>query len=152
MYFVNMGNLLGKISVVSGLTIVSRLLGLVRDVLFFTCFGVSLIGDAFILAFTLPNLFRRMLGEGTLSSVFIPIYAEQVKNNLMTKANQITNQVLSRLIVFLFILSMVVCLISWGISKIGVIESQKWISGFYLNTIMFPYVLLICASAIVWGL
>ena len=151
MYFVNMGNLLGKISVVSGLTIVSRVLGLVRDVLFFTCFGVSLIGDAFILAFTLPNLFRRMLGEGTLSSVFIPIYAEQVKNNLMTKANQIINQVLSRLIVFLFLLSMVVCLISWGISKIGVIESQKWISGFYLNTIMFPYVLLICASAIVVG-
>ena len=98
-----------NISLVSGLTILSRLLGLLRDVLFFTCFGVSLIGDAFILAFTIPNLFRRMLGEGTLSSAFIPVYTEKIKDGLWEKAQQIINQVLSRLMLFLLTLSMVVC-------------------------------------------
>ena len=75
-----MSGILRNISTVSLLTIVSRVLGLLRDILFFSCFGVSATGAAFILAFTLPNLFRRMLGEGTLSSAFIPVYSETKKN------------------------------------------------------------------------
>ena len=60
---------------VSGVTMCSRFLGLVRDSLFFATFGASLFGEAFLLAFTLPNLFRRMLGEGTLSSAFVPVFS-----------------------------------------------------------------------------
>ena len=108
---------MGNISLVSGLTIVSRLLGLLRDVLFFTCFGVSLIGDAFILAFTVPNLFRRMLGEGTLSSAFIPVYSEKIKKGQTQLAEQILNQVLSRLMVFLFVLTVIICFFSWATSN-----------------------------------
>ena len=88
-----MSSVVKKISVVSILTIMSRLLGLVRDVLFFTCFGVSAVGSAFILAFTIPNLFRRMLGEGTLSSAFIPVYSETEKKHSLVEAHTILNQV-----------------------------------------------------------
>ena len=74
-----MGKLIGRLSLVSSLTLLSRILGLGRDVLFFGCFGASLIGEAFIFAFTFPNLFRRMLGEGTLSSAFIPVFTDVLK-------------------------------------------------------------------------
>ena len=146
-----MRSLIGNVSLVSGLTITSRLLGLLRDVLFFTCFGVSLIGDAFILAFTIPNLFRRMLGEGTLSSAFIPVYSEKIKAGQIEMAQQILNQVLSRLMVFLFGLTMVICLFSWAISHFGWVDEPKWINGLSLNSIVFPYVFLICVSAIMVG-
>jgi putative peptidoglycan lipid II flippase len=146
-----MASLSNSISLVSGLTIVSRVLGLLRDVLFFACFGVSAIGDAFILAFTIPNLFRRMLGEGTLSSAFIPVYSEIKEKYSLRKAQDVLNQVLSRLFVFLFVLSIAVCLISWIASQYNWIDSQKWVNGLFLNTIIFPYVLLICISAIIVG-
>ena len=142
---------MGNISLVSGLTIVSRLLGLLRDVLFFTCFGVSLIGDAFILAFTVPNLFRRMLGEGTLSSAFIPVYSEKIKKGQTQFAEQILNQVLSRLMVFLFVLTVIICFFSWATSNFDWISETKWIMGLSLNSIVFPYVFLICISAIMVG-
>ncbi|MBT3666884.1 MAG: murein biosynthesis integral membrane protein MurJ [Opitutae bacterium] len=142
---------MGNVSLVSGLTIASRLLGLLRDVLFFTCFGVSLIGDAFILAFTVPNLFRRMLGEGTLSSAFIPVYSEKIKKGQIQLAEQILNQVLSRLMIFLFVLTIIICLFSWATSNFGWITEPKWISGLSLNSIVFPYVFLICVSAIMVG-
>ena len=140
-----------NISLVSGLTVLSRLLGLLRDVLFFTCFGVSLIGDAFILAFTIPNVFRRMLGEGTLSSAFIPVYTEKIKDGHWEKAQQILNQVLSRLMLFLLTLSIVLCFLSWITSSYGWLESLKWSNGLFLNSFIFPYVFLICVSAIMVG-
>ena len=146
-----MSHLVGNISLVSGLTIVSRFLGLARDVLFFTCFGVSAIGDAFILAFTIPNLFRRMLGEGTLTSAYIPVYSEIEKNQSLEMAHRVLNQVISRLFVFLLALSLSVCLVSWMASDNQWISSQKWINGLYLNSIIFPYVFFICISAIVVG-
>ena len=95
-----MGKLFSHLSVVSLLTLLSRFLGLGRDILFFSCFGASLIGEAFILAFTFPNLFRRMFGEGTLTSAFLPIFTET--NNGESRANAFTflNQVITRMILF----------------------------------------------------
>ena len=83
-----MGKLFSHLSVVNLLTLLSRFLGLGRDILFFSCFGASLIGEAFILAFTFPNLFRRMFGEGTLTSAFLPIFTET--NNGESRANAFT--------------------------------------------------------------
>ena len=146
-----MSGILRNISTVSLLTIVSRVLGLLRDILFFSCFGVSATGAAFILAFTLPNLFRRMLGEGTLSSAFIPVYSETKKNGSEEQAQEILNQVLSRLFLFLLIISIVVCLGSFFVSGQDMLLGDKWVSGLSLNSIIFPYVLFICVSAIMVG-
>ena len=60
---------------VSSITIFSRITGLIRDVLVFSFLGASLWSSAFILAFTIPNLFRRLFGEGALTSAFIPLLA-----------------------------------------------------------------------------
>ncbi len=145
-----MSKLAKSLSVVSGFTMISRVLGLFRDILFFSCFGSSAIASAFILAFTLPNLFRRMLGEGTLSSAFIPVFAEDLEKRGLASSHRILNQVLSRLALFLVCLCVVVCLLSLFIPDSWHL-ARKWMDGASLNAIVFPYVLLICMSAIVVG-
>jgi putative peptidoglycan lipid II flippase len=144
-----MGKLFSHLSVVSLLTLLSRFLGLGRDILFFSCFGASLIGEAFILAFTFPNLFRRMFGEGTLTSAFLPIFTET--NNGESRANAFTflNQVITRMILFLGVLSFVVCSFSYfgGRGEFALLE--KWKVGLFLNGISFSYIIFICISALI---
>ena len=139
----------GKVSLLSTLTISSRFLGLARDILLFSAFGASLYGEAFILAFTMPNLFRRMLGEGTLSSAFIPIYAETLKTKSLEVAQSLLNRVLSRLGIFLFGMTVLVCLCSYGLSNS--LLDEKWSHAAGLNTISFGYVAFICCAAIATG-
>ena len=62
-------------STVSLLTLVSRITGLVRELLMASVFGVSAMTDAFNVAFRIPNLFRRVLGEGAFSQAFVPVLA-----------------------------------------------------------------------------
>ena len=59
---------------VGGLTLVSRVLGLVRDLITVRVFGDTAVGSAFAAAFAIPNMFRRLFGEGALSAAFIPDY------------------------------------------------------------------------------
>src|SRR5690554_5370700 len=61
---------------VSLLTALSRVLGLVRDVLLAVFFGTSGVLSAFVVAFTIPNLFRRLFGEGALASSFVPVFVD----------------------------------------------------------------------------
>src|SRR5256885_8427149 len=63
----------------SAATLVSRLLGLVREQVYARFMGTSAVAGAFQLAFTVPNLFRRLLGEGALTAAFIPIFKEKEK-------------------------------------------------------------------------
>lgn len=145
-----MSRIAKSLSLVSVLTMGSRILGLLRDVLFFSAFGASVFGEAFILAFTIPNLFRRMLGEGTLSSAFIPVYAETRKKS-SKDAFDLMNKVLGRLMVGLSLLIVFVVSLSYGAAKGDWFDSDKWSNGSMLNSITFGYVLFICASAIMVG-
>ena len=146
-----MGKLYGRLSLVSSLTLFSRFLGLARDMLFFSCFGASLIGEAFILAFTFPNLFRRMLGEGTLSSAFIPVFTDTLKKKSEQLALNLLSEVTSRLFLFLGIFTVLVCLLSYFASAGSWFSQEKWEVGLHLNSLSFTYIVLICSSAILVG-
>lgn len=69
-------HLLKAAGVIGGLTLASRILGMIRDILSAGNFGTNWQWDAFIYAFMLPNFMRRLVGEGALSSAFIPVYSE----------------------------------------------------------------------------
>src|SRR5687767_15788712 len=58
-------------------TVISRVLGLVREIVYAAFMGIGWVADAFLLAFTIPNLLRRLLGEGALTAAFIPIFKEK---------------------------------------------------------------------------
>src|SRR5436305_12732686 len=66
---------------ISGLTLVSRILGVFRESLAAKYFGAGVVASAFAVAFTIPNLFRKLFGEGALSAAFIPLYAQAVKKD-----------------------------------------------------------------------
>src|SRR6266487_1224838 len=68
-------NLLKALATVSSMTLVSRVLGLVRDVLIATLFKTGLATDAFFVAFRIPNLLRRLFAEGAFSQAFVPLLA-----------------------------------------------------------------------------
>ena len=71
-------------------TLVSRFLGLIREMLTSRLFGTSLEKSAFDFAFKLPNLFRRLFGEGALTSALVPVLKEQVDANKFEEAKRIT--------------------------------------------------------------
>ena len=59
----------------------SRITGFIRDILFANFLGANLLSDAFLFAYRLPNLFRRIIAEGAVNSVFIPMYINQEKED-----------------------------------------------------------------------
>src|SRR5829696_5683289 len=69
-------NLLRALATVSSMTLLSRILGYVRDAIIARAFGAGAATDAFFVAFRLPNLLRRMFAEGAFSQAFVPILAE----------------------------------------------------------------------------
>ena len=70
------GKVIRSAGVVGSFTLLSRGLGMVRDIVIAYHFGTSLMASAFFVAFTIPNLFRRLFGEGALSAAFIPVLIE----------------------------------------------------------------------------
>ncbi len=74
-------NLIASTSTFSFFTLISRILGYVRDILIAIFLGTSLFADAFFVAFRLPNTFRRLFAEGTFNAAFIPSYAGALAKN-----------------------------------------------------------------------
>ncbi|MCJ8329191.1 MAG: lipid II flippase MurJ, partial [Lentisphaeria bacterium] len=85
-------------------TLFSRISGFARDIIFAGIWGTGPVISAFLLAFTIPNMFRRLLGEGALSEVFIPIYNEKLTKDGKESAFEFLNQILSLLILALSLL------------------------------------------------
>ena len=71
-------NLLKAAGTIGGLTLVSRILGFAREMVFARVMGASAAAEVFIWAFQLPNLLRRLLGEGAFSQGFVPLFARRI--------------------------------------------------------------------------
>ena len=100
-------NLLSSASIFSFFTIISRILGYLRDILIAIFLGASVFADAFFVAFRLPNTFRRLFAEGTFNAAFIPSYTSaQLKSQ--KEGKKFADDVLSLLlIILLFIVTIV---------------------------------------------
>lgn len=139
---------LKNIAVVSLSTVGSRLLGLLRDILIFAALGTSLWNSAFILAFTLPNLFRRLLGEGALTSAIVPVFSDVLEQEGREGAFRFFNQVLWRLLLaLLVIVSVGMLLLAWAAGSGWLPE--RWATGAGLAVWLLPYMLFICLAAII---
>src|SRR5690606_18176336 len=86
-------NLLKALATVSGMTMISRVLGLVRDVLIARAFGASLATDAFFVAFRIPNLLRRLFAEGAFSQAFVPVLAEYKQRHGQRETRMLVDRV-----------------------------------------------------------
>lgn len=92
-----------------------------------------------------------MLGEGTLSSAFVPVFTDLTNGNKEKDAWKLLNQVLTRLFFFVGSFSLLVILISFLVGQFFFYENEKWMLGSSLNSLTFGYGVFICSSAIVVG-
>ncbi len=86
---------------VSTATLLSRILGLVRDQLFALLFGATNVADAFVIAFRIPNLLRDLFAEGALSAAFIPTFTHALHNRSREEAFRLANRLMTTLAVLL---------------------------------------------------
>lgn len=112
--------LLRSTAIIGSLTLVSRLLGLVRDVLIARYLGAGAVSDAFFTAFKLPNVFRRMFAEGAFNAAFVPLYAKRIEQEGETSADDFASEVGSMLLVV--VLGLVIAFeltMPWSLNIIG---------------------------------
>lgn len=139
--------LLGKVGVVSAMTGVSRVFGLVREVVMAGFFGTSTLQSAFVIAFRIPNLFRRLFGEGALGAAFIPVFAEIERTEGRERAQRFVARILGLMVCALGLLVGLGVAVSFGVERwCG--EASRWSEAMPLMRIMLPYALLICMAAI----
>ena len=129
-------------------TFCSRILGFLRDVVFFAVLGSSLEASAFLIAFAIPNLFRRLCGEGALNSVFIPVFAQRYTQKPDT-AVRFLNIFFTRFGSYLGAIVLSVMLITALFHHY--IHDIKWSTVLFLTNTMLPYLWFICVAALLNG-
>jgi len=148
-------NLLSSASVFSFFTIISRILGYVRDILIAIFLGASIFADAFFVAFRLPNTFRRLFAEGTFNAAFIPSYTS-AKIEDKKKGKKFADDVLSSLLlILLFLVTIVEIFTPYLIYIIapGFLEDQiKFNLAVELTRITFPFLLFVSLSSFFAGI
>lgn len=142
-------------SVVSSATMLSRVLGFIRDMVIAKLFGAGTATDAFFVAFRLPNMLRELLGEGALSAAFVPVFAESLAQRGREAAWKLFRKAFTLL-----------SLILLGVSFLGVLLAPLIVAaiapGFaaapdkmrltvFLTRVMFPYIFFIGLSALLMG-
>ena len=147
-------NLLSSTSVFSFYTLISRILGYLRDILIAIFLGASIFADAFFVAFRLPNTFRRLFAEGTFNAAFIPSYTS-AKVEDKKRGKKFADDVLSSLlIILLFLVTIVEIFTPYLIYIIapGFIEDQfKFNLAVELTRITFPFLLFVSLSSFFAG-
>ena len=143
------------VSIIGSLTLVSRILGYVRDLLIARFLGAGLISDAFFVSFKLPNLFRRLFAEGSLNSAFIPVVSGIQSKFGIKKSDEFFSTIFSLLLSFLLIL-LIICeifmpviinLIAPGFTK----NPEKFLLSVDLARLTFPFVVFVCLTSLVGG-
>jgi putative peptidoglycan lipid II flippase len=138
---------LQNIGIVSFLTIVSRVLGLLRDTFSAAVFGLGALQDAFVTAFSLPNLFRRLLGEGALTAAFVPKLQEELQARERPGAFALLSNVASWLAVVTGLLVAVAMLALAVVQKMP-LAGGDWPLVAHLSLLLFPYLAFVCVAAV----
>jgi len=135
---------------IASLTAVSRVFGFARDIAYSHFFGASALLDAWAIAFKIPNLARRLFGEGAASASLIPVYSEELTNR-PEQAKQLINTVVTVIFVLLAAIVLIGQGVIWAYYKFFSPSGEtKLILS--LTSIMLPYMLLVCVVAILAGI
>ena len=93
---------------VGGLTLLSRILGFVRDALMAAVLGISPVSDAFNAAFRFPNLFRRLFAEGAFNTAFVPMFSSALEQDGNDKALDLASRIMSWLVAVILVVTILV--------------------------------------------
>ena len=140
-------------SIVTVMTFLSRILGLVRDYFIARYFGANGFTDAFLVAFRIPNFLRRLFGEGAFSQAFVPILAETKANHDEEEVQNVINHIGTKFLTILIVITviavvlapLVILMFAWGFYFDA--DPTKFDLASSMLRITFPYLLLISLTA-----
>jgi len=136
-------------------TLLSRILGFVRDIVIARLFGVYVYAQAFVIAFRIPNLLRDLVGEGAANAAFIPVFTEYKLKHTQEEFWELVNVVLNLLLVVLSAITILGIIFSPLIVRLiapgFIADPQKLAVTVKLTRIIFPYILLISLAAYATG-
>jgi len=148
--------LLKSTSTISSLTILSRIFGYLREQRIAFLLGTSDVADAYRVAFLIPNLLRRLVGEGAVSAAFIPTFTRYLNDENRKEAWEFANTLLTAITVFITIVTILgVVLSPWIVPLFasGFAETPGKVEvTTVLNRIMFPYIAFVSLSAFAMGI
>lgn len=137
-------------------TMLSRVFGLIRDIVVAAFFGAGWIYDAFLVAFRIPNLLRRIIGEGSLTVSFVPVFTEYLQKKSKNEAFELANIAFTLLSIILVIISLLGVLFSPIIVAMTAPDFLKTPDQFalavILNRFMFPYIFFMSLVALCMGI
>lgn len=152
-------NLVRAAATIGGLTLVSRILGFLRDVLMARFIGAGMAADAFLIAFRLPNLFRALFAEGAFSAAFVPMFSKSLgpTHNDLSAGQKFAEEVLSVLLPVLLIFTVVMLVaagpVVWAMTGgFPSASAEKFTLAVELTRITFPYLLLISLVSLMGGI
>ena len=141
---------------VGAMTMVSRVLGFVRDILIASVLGTGLVADTFFVAFRFPNLFRRLFAEGAFNSAFVPLFSKKIEGEGAKAAREFANEALSALVAVLLLVTAIAEIsMPWLMVVIapGFTDSpEKFDLAILLTRIAFPYLLFVSVVALFSGM
>jgi putative peptidoglycan lipid II flippase len=137
-------------------TFLSRILGLVRDIVVANSFGAKMAADAFYAAYRIPNFLRELFAEGSMSAGFIPVFTEYLTTKSKDEAKGLANAVFTILMLILSAITLLGILFAPIIVRIlapGFIsDPEKYRLTIFLTKVMFPYLLFIGLAALAMGI
>jgi putative peptidoglycan lipid II flippase len=143
-------NLIKSTGTFSFFTILSRLLGYVRDILIAVFLGTGPIADAFFVAFRIPNTFRRLFSEGTFNAAFVPSYASELsqgKDKSDKFANSVFNLLALSLLIIVIVIEIFMPIFVFLIAPGFDVDSQKMELAINLTRITFPFLFFISLAS-----
>ena len=168
-------NLVRSATTVGGMTMISRLMGFVRDILIAGVLGAGPIADAFFVAFRFPNLFRRLFAEGAFNAAFVPLFARELETGGKVAARNFAQEALSVLLATLLIFTLLAELsmpwlmfaiapgfadlpqsfdlayFTYVVTLNGNDMPEKYELAVFLTRIAFPYLLFMSLTALLSG-
>lgn len=153
-------NLVKATGTIGGLTLVSRVLGLLRDSLFARYVGASFASDAFLVAFRLPNMFRALFAEGAFASAFIPMFNQKVadpKGSGLPAGMAFAEQAMSVLLPALVAMTAILEIFAWPVTfllsgKFHGVNAQQFAFAVHLSRLTIPYLALISLVSLLGGI
>ena len=149
-------NLLKALATVSVMTLLSRILGFVRDTVIARAFGAGLMTDAFFVAFKIPNLLRRLFAEGAFSQAFVPILSEYKSRRGAAETQHLVDHVAGMLALALFIVTLIGVIAAPYVIYVSApgfsADAQKLDITVSLLRIIFPYIFFISLVALSAGI
>lgn len=142
-----------RLGAFSSATMISRILGYIRDALVAAYFGGGALTDAFYAAFKIPNLLRRFLGEGSLTAAFVPVFTDVLNKKGKEEAGRLLNSMLTGMLLLLTAIvglgvlfaPQVARLVAWGFVR----DPEKLRLTIELVRLTFPFLLLVSLAALI---